>query len=242
MFQHPIFRPLTARQRALRDRLKGRCLIIEGNVGAGKSTLTAYVAAYCRDVLHLSGSCALAEDMRPELLRYFVGDQQRRAFATQLAMMFKRKGTEQRAADHLAQHRDACVVMDRSMAGDHAFARMHWRAGRISDEERDVYDVEANALHFLTPLLAVWLRNDVETTLKARIRERNRPAETQFYLVDEPDYLAKLECAYAETMTPAELGCPVVSVDWNAHVEGGALTDAHVEDFLARVCLTLEAY
>ncbi len=111
---------------------------------------------------------------------------------------------------------DAVVFMDRSLAGDMAFAMLHHRDGNLNDEEWALYQDESQSMvthHvYRTPLAALYF-TAMDATLKQRVWERGG-ADKDFYNSGDPEYLARLDKVYPLVMTPEVLGCPVIVIPW----------------------------
>lgn len=111
-------------------------LIVEGNIGAGKSTL-------CKTVVENSpaGSVVtLPEQVNEAFLKLFYADKRRYAFAFQLHMLESRSnGNKLRIANAGTDPECKVVLLDRSMLGDFVFAMTNYITGGISTRELDVY-------------------------------------------------------------------------------------------------------
>ena len=224
-----IFHSLAPWQQRLIRLVHRHVILIEGSIGCGKSSLVDALAAYLTTVLGMRNVKTAPEDVRAPFLAYFIANAATRAFAFQMTMKVKRK-QQQLLAHMQCAYEGATLISDRSEAGDAAFALMHHLDGNISAEEMVVYDDEGSDVHYETPLVAIYLVAS-EATLKNRIAQRNRPGETAFYTHADPTYLARLECAYEEVMTPERLGCPVVRVPY----DDAPLNRATLESILKRV-------
>jgi deoxyadenosine/deoxycytidine kinase len=228
----------TESEAALAARAKGRIVIIEGLNGVGKTTATGVLASWARRCLGLE-AVALSENMRQPLLTYFCAAPKERALATQLTMLCKRIFEMVEAAK--AAQRGAIVFMDRSIAGDLAFALMHHGDGNISQEGLEVYKDEREALlvklralgEGYWPTMAAALLFQAPTPiLKERIVRRGDPKEIDLYCIKDPTYLDRLGAAYDKAMKPNVLGCPVMAVDWLEDHPNFVLADKDCEQLL----------
>jgi hypothetical protein len=177
--------------------------------------------------------------MRPSLLTYFCGAPKERALTTQLTMLCKRIFEMVEAA--MAAKRGAIVFMDRSIAGDLAFALMHHADGNISQEGLGVYKDEREALlsklramgeGYWPAVTAALLLNAPDAVLKERLVRRGNPEEIDLYCVKDPTYLARLGRAYDQAMRPEILGCPALALDWLDDHPHFGLGDADCQQLL----------
>jgi deoxyadenosine/deoxycytidine kinase len=225
---------MTPIQKQLRRALAGQWFIVEGNVGAGKTTLVEALDAYCVHTLQFGpkGTHVLKEDMPQLLLDYFIADQEHRAFSCQMIMKCKRFLAHLQA-DALCKN-DIMVIADRSVTGNACFTRMLAQAGHIDATEMALYESEFRGDGTeKRPLVVIYLRESVDT-LKDNIKHRNRPNEVKFYLEEDPTYLERLDRVYEELMVPERMGCPVIRVAWDRHQP---LTPAALEALLVRVLI-----
>ncbi len=173
-----------------------RYLVVEGIIGAGKTTLSQEIASRW-------GAEHLAERFQenPFLERYYL-DPARYAFQTQLFFLLNRY--EQlgrlRQLDLFRQQ----VVSDFSFEKDPLFASVTLRP-----EERRLYEQIRSSLSekIPTPDMIILLQASPETAL-GRITERGRPMEEPI----SREYLASLADAYTERFV-RNPGAPTLIVD-----------------------------
>ncbi len=160
-------------------------IAIAGNIGSGKSTLTALLAGRYR--LH---PVYEAVEENPYLADFYA-DMQSWAFHSQIFFLSKR------LEQHLSEiNRRSRVVQDRTVFEDaRVFARNLHQCGYISDRDWRTYlglfDGIARALR--RPDLLIYIRAGV-ATLRERIHKRGREYERS--IADE--YLAGLNQLYEE--------------------------------------------
>lgn len=175
-----------------------RFVAIAGNIGVGKSTLTALL----REQLNWQPFFEAVND-NPYLADFYT-DMQRWSFHSQIYFLSRRL----RHHWQLLQCTNS-VIQDRTVYEDaEIFARNLYQQGLM--EERDyrsyceLYDVVTTVLP--PPDLIVYLRATVPT-LKERIRRRGRPYEQDI----ATSYLDQLNMLYDEWIERFSL-CPVLSV------------------------------
>jgi deoxyadenosine/deoxycytidine kinase len=144
---------------------KCRYVVVEGPVGAGKTSLARRLAQH-------TGATALLE--KPEenpFLAKFYRDPSRYALATQLFFLFQR-GNEVRDLAQIDMFR-LNTVADYLFDKDMLFARLN-----LSDEEFALYQQIYHALQLQAPVpdLVIYLQAAPETLVE-RVRQRNQPYE-----------------------------------------------------------------
>lgn len=199
-------------------------IVVAGNVGVGKSTLTQFIA----DRL---GWTPFFEPFEANpYLADFYADMPRWAFQSQIFFLSRRLRLHRQLGAH-----PSTVLQDRSVYEDaEVFAKNLFRQGRIAERDyrtyRELYEV---LIEFLPPPdLVVYLRADVDTLL-ARIAQRGRDYEQEI----PRDYLAQLNALYDEWVSTL-LFCPVLTVpshnlDFVKHPAHLDLIVAKVQEMLA---------
>ncbi len=171
---------------------------IAGNIGVGKSTLTAVLSeAFGWKPFYE------AVDENPYLADFYA-DMTRWSFHSQVFFLSRRLQHHRQLVDH-----PGSVVQDRSVYEDaEIFACNLFKQGQMSARDyqayRDLYD---GIRAFLPPPdLLVYLKASVET-LKNRIRQRGRDFERDI----SPDYLFRLNTLY-DTWIEHWESCPVLVI------------------------------
>jgi deoxyadenosine/deoxycytidine kinase len=174
-------------------------ITIAGNIGVGKSTLTALLAE------RLDWEPVYEAVTENPYLADFYGDMRRWSFHSQVFFLSKR----------LQQHHDLLqrgrpVIQDRSVYEDaEVFARNLYQQGHLSERDwhcyLDLYRTLATLLR--PPHLVVYLQASV-STLRRRIGDRGRGYEQAITDV----YLAQLNELYEGWASRFRL-CPVLTVN-----------------------------
>lgn len=144
-------------------------ILIEGQIGAGKTTIGEIVEARfgIRLYRELGNPDTLA------LLDRFYADKRRWAFTLQIHFL------NERFRMIKAIFRDGGGILDRSIFGDRIFAEMLRDDGDMSGEEFNTYSTLLDNMleHVQRPHLLIYLDATVDTAME-RIRRRNRGLES----------------------------------------------------------------
>lgn len=143
-------------------------IIVEGNIGAGKSTFSKALAE------RLNGEYLAEPDeaTNPYLADYYK-DPARWAFDIQMYLLSKRYRMHQDAQTTILNRKDKFIVMDRSYYGDVCFAQVQKQMGYFSDRDYATYIALHTDMkvHVLPPTLAIFLEATPDVC-KERIDKR----------------------------------------------------------------------
>lgn len=209
---HPLYERLR--------HLRGAIILVEGIIGAGKSTLShkLYNLLKHADIPVLF----LEEEVDPIMLDLFLSDMKKYAFAFQMLMLVQRQKIYMQGLD-FARKENGVVIIDRSLYGDMAFCALHVDHGNISDIEWKAYESVMSSTPLPQPSYILYLEVTPEVALE-RIRARNRGKEASAYTLD---YLHDLDVNYKVAMEESRI--PIQYIDWNA--------PSHLNDEeLAEIC------
>ncbi len=160
---------------------KARYIVVEGPIGAGKTSLARRLAE------HLKAPQLLEKPEENPFLQRFYQDMPRYALQTQLSFLFQRLDLLRETAQ--ADLFDKKLVSDFLFEKDDLFAALN-----LADDEyrlyRQVY--ESLAIQAPVPDLVIYLQADPETLME-RVRRRDLDTERR---VNE-EYLARIAKRYA---------------------------------------------
>jgi deoxyadenosine/deoxycytidine kinase len=172
-------------------------IAIEGNIGAGKSTVLERLSQSYR---------VLPEpiDQWKEWLELFYQDKKRWAFAFQMKVLLTYAELE---PESRKQH---CVIERSIVTGRHVFTQMMYNQGILSEKEWMVYRQFYDLVEW-TPDAVVYIKTDPETCLE-RIQKRQRKAECDAIDIA---YLNKIDFHYSNMMRYGLKNTVVHVVDGN---------------------------
>ena len=173
-------------------------IAVAGNVGVGKSTLTALLSEY----LYWEPFYEAVDD-NPYLADFY-RDMRTWAFHSQVYFLSRRLGHHRQIID-----RPGTVVQDRTVYEDaEIFARNLYLQGNMNERDWASYwDLYQTVITILPPPdLVIYLQASVPV-LQARIRQRGRDYEQEIAV----EYLTRLNELYDEWVEGFTL-CPVLTV------------------------------
>jgi deoxyadenosine/deoxycytidine kinase len=159
---------------------ENRYLVIEGVIGAGKTSLSRMLSE------RLSSQLVLEEVEENPFLKDFYRDRARFAFQTQMHFLFSRYQQQRdlRQTDLFSEK----LIADYLFQKDRIFASLNLVDRELALYERLVGWLE---LDVVKPDIVVYLQAHPDTLME-RIARRNRPFEKDM----DKDYIAKLNDAY----------------------------------------------
>jgi deoxyadenosine/deoxycytidine kinase len=194
-------------------RLPHNYLVIEGNIGAGKTTLCRMLADRYQRRLVLE---AFADN---PFLPYFYENPERYAFPVELFFMTERH-------KQLQQDISQTQLFSEGIVADYFFGKTLLFAGtNLADEEFRLFQRLYRILNGNVPRpdLLVYLHRPVEALL-TNIRKRGRDYEQDI----TPDYLTKIQNAYLDYFRSA-LGFPILILELGA---SDFLTETLTKDWM----------
>lgn len=187
-----------------------KVIIVEGNIGTGKSTLSREIAKA------LPGSIFFEEPVNSNggnpYLDWYYSDPKRWAYTMQTHLLSKRFKAHLNAQWH-AMSGKGHAVLDRSYFGDVAFAYLQKELGMLSNEEFETYkEIYGSMTSFVQyPAICIYLKSTPQNCAE-RIAKRNRSCECNI----EMSYLIRLESNIEKMIQALEArGTRVLTLDWN---------------------------
>lgn len=193
---------LAVREHPDRPACAARFVAIAGNIGAGKSTLTAFLEKR----FHIKPFYE-PNDSNPYLPDFY-GDMERYAFHSQMYFLSAKFRAHLQLARLLDQDPQTVFVQDRTIYEDaEIFARTLHTRGVMSARDHDTYASMYRAIRDTLPRpdLLIYLRCSLKG-LNRRIKHRGRPEEQAM----DQKYLRALQEAYEAWFTTYDLGPTLV--------------------------------
>ena len=190
-------------------------LMVEGNIGAGKSTL-------CGEMERIGGTeprpHVVYESVGAHFMEAFYATPQRYAFALQMVQQAKRAAALLRANDMAAT---TATVFDRSVVGDYAFALWNAASGNMSAADWRLYREQAGdsvgealtraGAHPEANVL-VYLSDDAAA---CHVRQVRRDAAVPITI--DIGYLRGVHAAHLVCLACVPRAYRIVELDWSAY-------------------------
>lgn len=170
---------------------------VEASIAGGKTT-------FCKEISSRLGYDFLEEPVETNFyLEPFYKDPKAHAFGMQILLLHHRYAMKQTASFSVMLGKSKGVLLDRSIAGDRVFAKLHHKAGNIDDLGWRCYNYayEVMARTIQPPTMLIYLDVQPETAY-ARMKQRARGAEVGVSL----DYLQALHDGYEELLAEMQRG------------------------------------
>jgi deoxyadenosine/deoxycytidine kinase len=195
---------------------RGKVVIVEGLIGAGKTSLTRELGAALGDNTLVLFEPDEKRDKNPYLADYY-DDPKRWGFTLQVHQLQARYRMHLQAQWHAMQGAGH-AVLDRSYFGDTAFARLQHNLGWVSDREFETYSSIYHAMTSAVLLPNVCVRvlvspDTCERRIMRRMRvETGRECEQKI----DKQYLVDLDCEIGHMVDVLRgQGVAVLDVPWD---------------------------
>jgi deoxyadenosine/deoxycytidine kinase len=216
--------------------MPGKVIIVEGIIGAGKSSLTKELSvALGRNTLTL-----MEPDEKDEANPYladFYEDPRRWAFTMQVHLLQARYRMHLNAQWH-AINSQGHAVLDRSYFGDTAFARLQLKTGAMSQMEFNTYQSIYHAMtaSVLLPNVCVQLVVSPETAQKRISRRMELETGRKCESVIELPYLQSLSKEIDNMVgVLSQQGVTVLSLPWDVDLDSPDLRREFVSKIATQI-------
>lgn len=192
--------------------MKSGYIIIEGNIGVGKSTFARALAGAFERAGEKARYLPEPDETSNPFLAGYYDDPKANAYKMQMHLLHQRfKATQY--AQKAAKFGEGWFIMDRSYFGDLCFADVQIKRGFFTQAEYKSYlDAHRNMREFIEyPTAAIFLKAK-PAVCKERIETRDRQCERGVKL----SYLKALQTEINRLEKRMATRCPVQSLDWNA--------------------------
>ena len=206
--------------------MSGLIIAISGGIGVGKTTLGELLADRLDAIFY-------QEPVNDVLLKQFLDNPQKYAYAFQLYMLTRRQLNYALALENKKQNKT--TIIDRSLRCDKVFANLQHATGSITADEINVYnEVFADFISF-KPDVVIHLDASIDTLMK-RIHSRGRDGESTYTY----EYLTLLDAEYNNAVKELEKNnIKVCRIDWNTHINLD--NEGEVKNLLDRVVDEIDA-
>lgn len=158
---------------------------IEGNIGAGKSTMIQKIQAHLgKDFVYIPEPIdewnTIQDENNIPILECFYNNQEKYAFSFQMMAYISRIANLKKAIDN---NPNTILIIERSVYTDkHVFAKMLYDNKQINEIEHQIYLKWYDYfLKDLPPIYTIYMRTDPSVCLQ-RIQKRNRNGEENIEL------------------------------------------------------------
>ena len=158
---------------------------IEGNIGAGKSTMIREIESKSnKDIVYIPEPIdewnTIQDENKTPILECFYKNQEKYAFSFQMMAYISRIANLKKAIEN---NPNTILIIERSVYTDkHVFAKMLYDNKQINEIEHQIYLKWYDYfLKDLPPIYTIYMRTDPSVCLK-RIQKRNRSGEEKIKL------------------------------------------------------------
>ena len=185
-------------------------IIIEGNIGVGKSTFSKLLADAFIELGYKAAYLPEPDEKTNPFLADYYSDPKGNAYKMQMHLLHQRfKATRYAQAAALAGK--GWYILDRSYYGDVCFANVQCGLGYFAQAECDSYlDAHRNMREFVEPPTAALFLHAKPETCNVRICKRARDCEAGIDL----GYLRALQSEIDDLEKTLSSRCPVLPLDW----------------------------
>lgn len=215
---------------------RGKSIIIEAVMGAGKSTLTRAMATCLGEETLVLLEPDEKDNLNPYLSRYYE-DPHRWCFTMQVHLLGLRYRASLRAQWHVA-NTGKNAIQDRSLPGDTAFARLQLKNKFMSEMEFETY---SNLYHAMTasvllPNVCVRLLVSPEVALERIQRRMEKETGRKCESSVDINYIKDLDREIDHmTSVLRNMGVTVLEVPWNRNRMQEAEVLEAAQDILSRI-------
>lgn len=185
-------------------------IIVEGNIGVGKSTFSRLLAEAFGKLGYRAAYLPEPDEKTNPFLADYYSDPKANAYKMQMHLLHQRfKSTRYAQAAALAGR--GWFILDRSYYGDICFANVQVGDGFFTKAEAESYlDAHRNMREFIEPPTVALFLHAHPDTCNRRICKRARDCEKGI----DPGYLCSLQDEIDKLERVLSTRCPVLSLDW----------------------------
>lgn len=204
---------------------KSGYIIVEGNIGVGKSTFTKLIVDELARVGCRSEYLPEPDEQNNNFLPLYYSNPKQYSYSMQMHLLHQRfRDTNFAAAGALADK--GWFVMDRSYFGDLCFANVQRKLGYFTDFEFNSYvTAHRNMERIPFPTVAIFLKAAPETCKKRISKRMTEKAGRACESTIDIEYLANLQKEIDGLEEFMEKTSNVISLDWNDDLNSEQLSE-----------------
>lgn len=192
-----------------------RIVVVEGLIGAGKSSLIEIVRATLQETPgEYAQVIVYKEPIAPKMLSAYLADQKKYALVFQHNILFKQLNIYWAAKAIATAHPGTLILIDRGIDGNRAFAKMQYESNLFTETDYQLYLEETGATDGSVDELTsnelfktIYLRCEPQTAFE-RMKKRGVEGEVKCYTLE---YFESLHRMHEEFMKRPG----VHTIDWD---------------------------
>lgn len=197
-------------------KLKGRVIILEGNIGVGKSSLGISIEKYLNN---MDIPCKFFKEyVNEKLLAQYINDMQNYSYTYELMMLTVRIFIYRAVTEYIKT--GGVAIVDRSVIGDYAFGYLQKTRGYISEDQWQLLMSVLEDEKLMEPDCLVFLDCEPEVALQrtcGRDSKAEKNYDIEYFISVKEDYNVAIEDVIQRRGIHKQI--PHLHLDWNTDKE-----------------------